>query len=79
MNIWAILGNIGKVISFFKAVAGLIEGIAKNKEVPPVEQINDTIEKLAVLLDSGAIDVPNVDEHQIADVLRQIKTQLSGK
>lgn len=77
MNFWVALRNIGAIISFGKAFVGLVEGIAKNKEVPPAEQIADLIQKARVLIEK--IDIPNVDEQAISEALKQIEEQLSGK
>lgn len=76
MSIWAILRNIGTVIAFFRAFAGLIEGVAKNKSVPPIDQIKDLLDKAEALLDSGAIDIPGIDEKSISDAIKQIEEQL---
>lgn len=78
MSVWAVIKNIGLIISLFKSVSNLIGGVAANKEMPPKEQIKEVLDKVENLLDSGAIDIPGVDEVAVSAALKQIEEQLLG-
>ncbi len=79
MNVWAILRNLGLVISFFKSFQGLVSEMVKTKAPPGIEAVKEFLDKAEALLNSGAIDIPGVDEKQIADALQQIEEQLCPK
>jgi len=76
MSIWLILRNIGTVISFFRNISEIIAGVAKDKKAPPIDQVKKMLDDLEALLDSGAIDIPGVDEQAISEALKQIEEQL---
>lgn len=76
MSIWLVLRNIGTVISFFRSVSDIIGGVAKDKKAPPIEKVKAMLDDLEALLDSGAIDIPGVDEAAISEALKQIEEQL---
>lgn len=76
MGIWAVISNIGTIISLLKSLSSLIGFVAKDKSMPPKEMIKDVLDHIEALLDSGAIDIPSVDEKQISEALKQIEAQL---
>lgn len=78
MTVWGILKNLGLVIQFFKSVSSLIGGVAKEKKMPPADALRDLLDKAEALLDSGAIDIPGVDESAISEALKQIEAELVG-
>lgn len=78
MSFWAILKNLGLVISFFKSFKSLISEVAQSKKAPSAQSVRDLLESAQKLLRSGAIDIPNVDENQIADAIKVLEEQLSG-
>lgn len=78
MSFWTVLKNIGVVISFFKAMASIIGDVAKTKQQPSKDALIDLLDKAEALLDSGAIDIPGVDEATISEALKQIEAQIRG-
>lgn len=76
MSFWVILRNIGTIIQFFKAFEAIISGVIESKSVPPADQVKALLDKAEDLLDSGVIDIPNVDEKAICEALKQIEQQL---
>jgi len=76
VSIWLILRNIGTVISFLRGIADIVGGVAKDKKAPPIEKVKSMLDDLEALLDSGAIDIPGVDEAAISEALKQIEEQL---
>lgn len=78
MSFWLVLKNIGVVISFLKATASIIGDIAKTKQKPSKDSLIDLLDKAEALLDSGAIDIPGVDEATISEALKQIEVQIRG-
>lgn len=75
MSIWSVISNIGKIMSFFKAIQSIVESLIK-KEQPSKEQIKSLLSQLQVILKSKVVDFPGVDEDQIADAVKQIEDQL---
>lgn len=78
MSIWGVLKNLGAIISFFKIIRDMISGVAESKKAPPKEQVKALLDQVEALLDSGTIDIPNVDEKAISDALKLIEEQLLG-
>lgn len=78
MGVWAVLRNIGTVISFFKTISKVIGNVAETKKMPPKELLKELLDGAEALLDSGAIDIPGVDEAAISDSLKQIEAQICG-
>lgn len=75
MNLWMILKNLGTIKALIESIGALI-GIISKKEKPNKEQIRLMLDQVEALLRSGAVDVPNVDENQVADILQTIEDQL---
>lgn len=79
MSFWTIVKNIGTIIDFFKLAGRVVgEGI-KQKKFPDCEDSVLLIDKTAELLKRGIIDVPGVDEKQIAASLDEIKARIVCK
>ena len=79
MNAWGIIRNIGSIISFFKIVRSFIMEVAVKKQVPECASRHDLLEGFEMLLRKKVIDIPNVNEEEIADALKQIREQLQCK
>jgi len=79
MNVWSVLKNIGLVISLFKSISSLISDVAETKSAPKQNLVSGFLKSLEQLLDSGAIDIPGVDEKAVSDALKQIESQLVGQ
>lgn len=75
MGIWAIIKNLGLIISFFKAASGMIDGVAKEKRSPTKAEVKAMLDSLEDLLDKKVIDVPGVDEEAISSALKVIEEQ----
>ena len=76
-GIWPIIKNIGLVIDFFKVVKSVFQSVAsRDVKIPNCDETKLLIDQLRKLLDSGVIDVPGVDEKEIAGVLGQIEERL---
>lgn len=78
MSVWGILRNLGLVISFFKSFSNMVKGVAVSKQMPPKESMKELLDRAEALLDSGAIDIPGVDEKAVSEALKQIEEQLCG-
>jgi hypothetical protein len=78
MSVWAILKNIGVIISFFKSISGLFSFVAQKHEMPPAEMLKNLLDQAEELLDRGVIDLPNVDEAAISEALKQIEEKIFG-
>lgn len=78
MSFWGVFKNIGLIISLFKSMSSLIGDVAKTKQTPSKEAIKSVLDGIEALLDSGAIDIPGVDEKAVSDALKQIESQLVG-
>lgn len=72
MGVWAVLKNIGTILSLLKALRDIVAG-ATEKKLPEREQIKAVLDHVETLLDNGAIDIPGVDEKQISEALKQVE------
>ena len=77
MSVWILIRNAGTIIQLFKAISSIIEKVAK-KESPDRTQVKVLLDRVQALLDSGAIDIPGVDEKAISAALQQIEDELCG-
>lgn len=78
MNFWAVLKNISLFISLGKSLSSLIQSAVATKAAPSKEAIKSLLDSVEALLDSGAIDVPGVDEAAVSEALKQIEAGLIG-
>ena len=69
--------NIGTVISLFKNLKLLVEEVIKNKK-PSVENIDKVLESVEDIFTKKLIDIPNVEEEDIAIAIQNIRNQISG-
>ena len=76
-KLWPIIKNIGLVLDFFQVVKKIFGDVsARPTKMINCEEGKLLIEQTRKLLDSGIIDVPGVDEKEIAGVLLQIEERL---
>lgn len=78
MNIFKLLMNAGVIIKFFKQIVWCVQYVASFKTMPPAHQISVTISMVEDLLNSGVIDIPGVDEKQVAEAIDKIRIELVG-
>ncbi len=78
MTVWTIFKNLGTFISLFNAFKKVIEEVAKNKNMPPKYMIRECFDQVEQLLDSGAIDIPGVDEKEVVVGVQKIEDQICG-
>lgn len=79
MSFFLVLKNLGLIIDFFKLASKVLPTAVKEKKLPDCEESFKLIELCRKLLDSGVIDVPGVDEHAIAESLKQIQDRMTCK
>lgn len=79
MNIWGFLKNIKKFINFFNILKRLITAMASGKRMPECSEAKELFDAVEELLDSGAIDIPGVDEAAISQALKDIEAQWTCK
>lgn len=70
--------NIGTVIGLFKNLKSLVAEVVETKQAPSVNQIDKTLESVQDLFVKKIIDIPDVDEDQIAEAIQNIRNQLTG-
>lgn len=75
MNYWKLFKSAGLFIQFFKSVANLVRYMSTNKK------FSEGLMSIVVLdfekiLESGAIDIPGVDERDLAIVIEDIRKNL---
>lgn len=79
MSLWALIKNAGAIFSFFNIVSGILKESVKGKKLPECENSKQLIKSVRVLLDKGVIDIPDVDEREIAQALLDIENQITCK
>lgn len=77
MSVWSILKNIGLIMSFVRSIESLVREVAQKKSVPQAQSIDTVLNHVESLLRKGVIDIPEVDEIQIADAIKAIREQLT--
>jgi len=77
MSVWSILKNIGLIMSFVRSIESLVREVAQKKSVPEAKSIDTVLNHVESLLRKGVIDIPEVDEIQIADAIKAIREQLT--
>lgn len=78
MSFWILLRHTGTVISLIKAIGSIIGTVAE-KKAPEKILIKQALDAVEELLDSGVIDIPNVDEAAVSEALKQIEAHLMGE
>lgn len=73
--IWPILRNLSTVVAFIKAVREILIAVG-DKKVPEEGLIQSLFDAVIKLLRAKVIDVPNLDEEQLADELQKIKDKI---
>ena len=79
MNIWKIITNLPKIISFFNTLKDLVFKIAKGHKMPECYETMVLVRSIENLLDSGVIDIPGVDEAEISKALKELEGQWTCK
>jgi len=77
MSVWSILKNIGLIMSFVRSIESLVREVAQKKSVPEAKSIDTVLNHVESLLRKGVVDIPEVDEIQIADAIKAIREQLT--
>lgn len=73
MSFWILLRNAGTIISLLRGIGDAVGEVSKTKKAPPAAMMQKIFDDCEALLDSGAIDVPGVDEAAISEALKQIE------
>lgn len=73
MSVWSVVKNIGTILSLFRAIKELISFVATQKKMPDAGTFKSVLDHVQSLLDSGAIDIPGVDEHDISAAIQQLE------
>lgn len=73
---WNIIRNIGSVISFFKVLKSFFGEVIEKKNVPECKSTAILLENLEGLLRKKIIDIPGVEEIEIANAIAQVREQL---
>lgn len=77
MSVMRLLLNIGLVIDLFKTIRRTVLGaVASSNKLPSCEDSKDLLSKVRILLEKKVIDVPGIEEDQIAKALREIEDRL---
>lgn len=76
MSFFAILANLSTIVGLVHSIQNLIGDVAKTKKPPTVDALIPLFDQVKVVLRSGAFDIPNVDEKQIADAIELIENEL---
>ncbi len=79
MNIWKIVTNLPKIISFFNTLKDLIYKIIQGKKMPECPETMVLLESVKKLLDSGVIDIPGVDEAELSKAISEMEAQWTCK
>lgn len=79
MSFWTVLKNIKVFIGFFNILKRLITNMATGKKMPECTETKELFDAVQNLLDSGAIDIPGVDELAISQALKDIEAQWTCK
>lgn len=75
--LWPILKNIGFVIDFFRTMQVVLVDVSKRPtKIPSCEETRLILRSTRELLERGIIDVPGVDELEIAKILGQIEERV---
>lgn len=77
MTFWSILMNLSSIIALVKTLIGLVEGVAKTKTIPNLQDFLPALDALEKILLSKAIDIKGVDEEEVAHAIHVIREQLS--
>lgn len=79
-NIWNLVMNAGKITAFVKAVEVAVNQVVKNPNHMPNESaVTALFDGVELLLESGLIDIPGVDENALVTTLEEFKNQLFKK
>ncbi len=76
MSFFAILANLSTIMGLVHVVQNLIGSVALNKKVPSVPELLPLLDSVEKIFRSGAFDIPNVDEKQIADAIHLMREEL---
>lgn len=76
--LWTVLRNYKLIWALVSSIKASIEYAIKNKSKPPQDMILSSLDAVEALLDSGVIDIPNVDEKQISEGLKFIEEKIKG-
>lgn len=79
MNIWKIVTNLPKIISFFNTLKDLIYKIVQGKKMPECSETMVLLQSVKKLLDSGVIDIPGVDEAELSKAISEMEAQWTCK
>jgi hypothetical protein len=77
MSVWSIIKNLSLIMSFVRSIESLVREVAQKKSVPEAKSIDTVLNHVETLLRKGVIDIPEVDEIQIADAIKAIREQLT--
>lgn len=75
---WKVLNNWGTIRKVLGDVESVVVSMLERKK--PTPDCNDTkklVDALQILFDSGLIDLPGVDEHNVARILMNIENNLN--
>ena len=78
MNYWKLIKNAGLFIKFFKSLAAVIKYASEQKKFSN-GLMSAAISDLEDILESGAVDIPGVDENEVAKVIENIRKNLLGQ
>ncbi len=76
MNVFGIIGHLGVIMDAVKSVEKLVEEVVTTKAPPSSQSIKLVLSSVANLFDSGVIDIPGVEEHDIAAALKTIESHI---
>lgn len=70
--------NAGKIIRFYKTVAPVGQSLINERRLPRGPESKAVIHSLADLMRAKVIDLPGVDEEQIAKALEEIEAEIAA-
>lgn len=76
MSFWLILKNVGLIYDTFKLVGKILPQAVREKKLPDCAESQVLLKNVIKLLEGGVIDVPQVDEKEIAAALKQIEERM---
>lgn len=79
MSILKAIYNIKKFIRIADILKRLILKMTKGFQMPQCSETQELFDAVEDLLDSGAIDIPGVDEAQLSTALKEIEARWTCK
>lgn len=77
MTVFAILSNLSTILGLVHTIEAVVGKVATTKQAPALADLYPILDQVETIFKSGAVQIPGVDDTQIANALQMIRDQLS--